>query len=603
MPEAIGPGVYVEEASVRLRPIEGVPTGIPGIVGLATFGPMGVAGATLATIPACLASYQEFARAFGGRRALRFADGTTHPPLLAHAVQAFFANGGQRLYVARVFRPAGGPARQPDYGVASAALFATRPARRGRWRARWPGSLGNVVLETRFVRGPDLAYTDPLRGVQALDARPEMLVEITARDARLPLDGEPIERGSLALVRMLDSGEQTFRRGTRRLRPASGARIRELRCALSIAWPDGRRTELPPLPLDEAVPESLGERFAADGELCAETGLCLELPPRGSRYRAGAVDLALELQQCTPLALAGGHDGLPPRVEDFAGTEGGSGLAALEPIDEIDLLLAPDGALSDGEGTAFAVARLLQDAAAAPRLRPRFALLDPPPGLDPQAVLQFGAQLRSVHAALYWPWLQVFPADAASPLDTVPPSGAVAGIYARVDRERGVHKAPANEILRGVAGFELHVSEMQQSALNLQGICVLRFFTGKGHLVWGARTLGDDPEWRYVPVRRLADFLQASLERGLQWVAFEANGEPLWLQVRARVEDFLLAQWRNGALQGARPEEAFFVRCDRSTMSQADLDAGTLALEFGFAPVRPAEFVVIRIGFATAGAP
>jgi uncharacterized protein len=144
------------------------------------------------------------------------------------------------------------------------------------------------------------------------------------------------------------------------------------------------------------------------------------------------------------------------------------------------------------------------------------------------------------------------------------------------------------------------LSAAQQSALNLQGICVLRFFAGKGHLVWGARTLGEDPEWRYVPVRRFADFMHASLERGLQWVVFEPNGATLWAQVRARVEEFLLLQWRNGALQGAVPEQAFFVRCDRSTMSQADLDAGRLVLEYGFAATRPAEFVVTRLGLATA---
>ncbi len=603
VPETIRPGVYVEQTSSGSRPIEGVPTGIPGIVGLAAFGPVGLDGTLPAPAPACLASYLEFERAYGGRGALRFADGSTRPALLAQSALAFFENGGQRLYVARIHRPSVGADRKPDPGVAGAALFATRPGKRARWRACWPGSLGNVVLELRFVRGPDLAFTDPWRGVQAVDARPGMLVEITARDAALPLDGEPIARDSLALVRMLDSGEQSFRRGNRRLRPASGARIRELRCALAIAWPDGRRTELPPLPLDEAVPEALCERFASEGDLCAETGLCLELPPRTSRYRAAALELALELQQRAPLALAGGHDGLPPHAEDFAGVDSGGGLAALDSIDEVDLLLAPDGAGADEEGTALAVACLLRDAAATQRSRPRFAILDPPPGLDPQALLQFSAQLRSDHAALYWPWLQVFAADTADAIDTVPPSGAIAGIYARVDRERGVHEAPANEILRGVAGFEQAVSAEQQSALNLQGICVLRFFTGKGHLVWGARTLGEDPQWRYVPVRRLADYLRASLERGLQWVVFEPNGEPLWLQVRTSVEEFLLTQWRNGALLGTKPEQAFFVHCDRRTMSQADLDAGRLVLEAGFAPVRPAEFVVLRIGLATASAP
>jgi phage tail sheath protein FI len=603
MPEAASPGVYVEDGNAGSRPIEGVPTGIPGIVGLAAFGPVGVDGMAPAPRPACLASYLEFERAYGGLGALRFADGSTRPALLAQSVRAFFENGGQRLYVARIHRPAVGADHMPDHGVAGAALFPARPGKRAHWRARWPGSLGNAVLEARFLRGPDLAFTDPWRGVQAVDARPGMLVEVTARDAILPLDGEPIGRGSLAVVRILAGGEQSFRSGSRRLRPATGARIRELRCALAIGWPDGRRTELPPLPLDEAAAGSLVERFAANGDLCAETGLCLELPPRRSRYRAGALDFALELQRRAPLALTGGHDGLPPRAADFAGVESGGGLAALETVDDVDLLLAPDGAAADADGTALAVACLLRDAAAAPRPRPRFAILDPPPGLDPQAVLQFSAPLRSGHAALYWPWLQVFAADVPDALETVPPSGAMAGIYARVDRERGVHKAPANEILRGIAGFEQSIGEEQQTVLNLQGICVLRFVTGKGHLVWGARTLGEDPEWRYVPVRRLADYLQASCVRGLQWVVFEPNGEPLWTQVRSSVEEFLLAQWRNGALIGARPEQAFFVRCDRSTMSMADLDAGRLVLEFGFAPVRPAEFVVLRIGFATAGTP
>jgi phage tail sheath protein FI len=192
----------------------------------------------------------------------------------------------------------------------------------------------------------------------------------------------------------------------------------------------------------------------------------------------------------------------------------------------------------------------------------------------------------------------------------VPPSGHVAGIYARVDVERGMHQAPANEVVRGIVtrGLQLGqeplshtLNKSQQEVLNPRGINVIRDFRpeSRGIRVWGARTMSSDAEWKYVNVRRLFIFLEQSIERGTQWVASEPNTERTWLVVRTAIGNFLTTVWRNGALMGSRPEEAFFVTCDRTTMTQTDIDSGRLICEIGIALVRPAEFVIFRIGQKT----
>jgi phage tail sheath protein FI len=196
--------------------------------------------------------------------------------------------------------------------------------------------------------------------------------------------------------------------------------------------------------------------------------------------------------------------------------------------------------------------------------------------------------------------------DPLTDADTnCPPSGHVAGIYARTDIERGVHKAPANEVIRGITGLARLVNHGQQEILNPSpvNINVLRDFraSGRGYRVWGARCITSDSDWKYVPVRRLFIFLEESIDEGTQWVVFEPNDEPLWARVRASVSAFLRTVWRDGGLQGATPEQAYFVQCDRSTMSQADIDNGRLIMRIGVAPVKPAEFVIFRIGQWTGG--
>ncbi|GHH66696.1 hypothetical protein GCM10017673_12670 [Streptosporangium violaceochromogenes] len=279
-------------------------------------------------------------------------------------------------------------------------------------------------------------------------------------------------------------------------------------------------------------------------------------------------------------------------VADFVGEDGGSGLrtgvVALEDIDEVAVCAVP-GVWSGTVGSALIThCELLKD---------RFAILDPQDGLDIEGIQAFREPFDTKYAALYYPWLVT--RDPSTNRDVeVPPSGHLAGVYARVDVERGVHKAPANVVIRGIRltdGIAQDVTKRHQDLLNPKGINALRFFPGLGHRVWGARTLSSDSAWKYVNVRRLFLFLEESIDEGTQWVVFEPNDEALWALVRQTVTNFLTTVWRSGALAGTTADEAFFVACDRSTMTEDDLRNGRLICVIGVAPVFPAEFVIFRI--------
>jgi len=178
----------------------------------------------------------------------------------------------------------------------------------------------------------------------------------------------------------------------------------------------------------------------------------------------------------------------------------------------------------------------------------------------------------------------------------VPPGGYALGVYGRTDVERGVFKAPANEVVLGLTKFEININKARQDVLNPEGINALRFFEGRGNRVWGARTLSSDPEWKYVNVRRLFIFMEHSIDKSTQWAVFEPNNDRLWRNIRQTIEDFLLTLWRDGALIGEKPERAYFVHCDRTTMTQNDLDNGRLICLIGASPTKPAEYVIFRIG-------
>jgi phage tail sheath protein FI len=229
------------------------------------------------------------------------------------------------------------------------------------------------------------------------------------------------------------------------------------------------------------------------------------------------------------------------------------------------------------------------------KLRDRMAILDPLPDLTPEEMLQWRNESNydSKFAALYYPWINIAGPDG-KPM-AIPPCGHVAGVYCRSDAQRGVHKAPANEIPLGVLEPAIQITKGEQDLLNPRGVNCIRSFVGRGVRIWGARTLSSDGAWRYINVRRLFNFIEKSLERGTQWTVFEPNDANLWAKIRRDVSSFLWARWREGMLFGAAESEAFYVKCDASINTQATRDEGRLYIEIGIAPVKPAEFVIFQI--------
>lgn len=298
----------------------------------------------------------------------------------------------------------------------------------------------------------------------------------------------------------------------------------------------------------------------------------------------------------------------------------GRGLDALAAIDEIAIVAAP------GRTDAASYAALLDHAEG---LKDRVCVLDAAATADDVENLTRAAEIAAPppagpapaggpkkpagglrprdsdggYGAFYFPWLRARDAIDPDRLVTVPPSGHIAGIYARTDAERGVHKAPANETVRGALGVTQTVSRAEQAVLNPAGVNCIRFFSREGVRVWGARTLAPSASnWRYLNVRRLFNMIEESIAQNTKWVVFEPNDRPLWKAIQRDVGAFLTLLWRQGALAGASPEQAFFVKCDEETNPPDVIDAGQVVTLIGIAPVKPAEFVVFRIGQSTIGA-
>lgn len=288
----------------------------------------------------------------------------------------------------------------------------------------------------------------------------------------------------------------------------------------------------------------------------------------------------------------------PAKLTDLADEAApGAGLGALALTDEITTVCVPDlMSIATSETQIRTIHTALADTCAAGR---RMAILDPPQGLDAQ---QVGAWQQSpetpstAFATLYWPWIRVM-----NPLDghlvEVPPCGHVAGVWARTDATRGVFKAPANEVVMGAVELAADVDDAGQDPLNRNGVNCIRAFPGRGIRTWGARTLATDadPEWKYLNVRRLFNYLTASIAGGTSWAVFEPNDELLWGQLRIAVTNFLTGVWRSGGLFGATPDQAFFVKCDAETNPQEAIDAGQVSIQVGVAPVEPAEFVIFQV--------
>jgi phage tail sheath protein FI len=625
MAEYLTPGVYVEETSFRARSIEGVPTSTFGLVGLTAYGPVPYKLPQLAQPaplppvvmvpqPTLVTSYTEFERAFGALDQVGTLSDTTN--YLAHAARAFFNNGGQRLYVSRVFSFTMTTGNAPAIDLTK--NFATLPLGTGgagpTWRARWPGQAGNQIqVGVNWRRGKNALIGGTLTGLA-----PGAAVEIAPSPSTvIPDSTAPVPANIQIVMRDPATGQLGYGGPSgpfQAVDPSKGA----FHITLDVSVTMGTRNDVySGLELDPTHPRAITRVMGAvnpTDEFCLvwlDTSVTSGQPLTDAAVLTALLTLG---PGSGPKYLTGGTEGDPlgpgalqgqPADPDDA-TIAATGLEALGEIDDVAIVAAPDivrleDPASQKEATSFLIDHCEQ-------LRYRIAVVDPPAGCSISQVREFRGQFDTEYGALYYPWLRIIDPtakpDPGAPPATLdlPPSGATAGIYARSDIERGVHKAPANEVVQGITQFVKNVTYGQQGVLNPEGINALRTFPERGDRVWGARTMSSDPEWRYVNVRRLFIYLEHSIDKATQWVVFEPNNEALWASVRQSIEDFLLATWRTGALMGTKPEQAYFVRCDRTTMTQNDLDNGRLICLIGVAPTYPAEFVIFRIGQWTADA-
>jgi hypothetical protein len=312
----------------------------------------------------------------------------------------------------------------------------------------------------------------------------------------------------------------------------------------------------------------------------------------------------LERPAAGNVSLAGGSASAAPATVDAADYVGDvaqrTGFGALEAIEEITMLSVPDltSAYERGQLTAedFKAVQLSM-IGHCELMGDRMAILDPPPGLNAQQIKEWRVEQAgydSKYAALYWPRIKVL--DPASGTNIfVPPSGHIAGMWARTDAERGVHKAPANDVIRGAIELEINITKGENDLLNPEGVNCIRAFPGRGIRVWGARTLSSDPAWKYINVRRLFNYLEKSIQVNTDWIVFEPNDRDLWAKIRRTIAGFLVMEWRKGALFGSSPDEAFFVKCDDETNPAEAIDLGQVTCQIGVAPVKPAEFVIFQL--------
>jgi hypothetical protein len=594
MPEYLAPAVYVEETSFRSKSIEGVGTSTAAFVGLTARGPF--SAGTGAITPPLLTGFSDFERIYGGTNDLRLVPVAVPPAVagppalltnyLAHAARAFFDNGGGRLYVARV----------PGTGAAAAASGVLNiPAA----PALAPIASEQVAIGARFAGGallpgsPDVNLRVHLRQVE---------VATTKRLAARQQTGTLVKLGTDYFVMGTAPMQTSATDASAWNALVDEGAVSLVRLSVVVDDPTGASTEYDGLGFHKQH-----SRYA---------GLVLgTTPPRAGDALTNPIVLsvgdgvdAFELRNALigsgtekTVDLKGGSDGTgAPGSADYT-----SALDRLLALEDVAIVAAPGASAFAAPLPAAVNLALITHAET--RRAYRIAVLDTPPALEPGDVRTLKSGIDSTRAALYYPWIVVAnPLAATDPTQPselpLPPSGAVAGIYARTDINRGVWKAPANETVMGALRLQRDVRFGEQEVLNPLGINCLRALPNRGIRVWGARTITSDPEWKYVNVRRYFLYLEASIDRSTQWAVFEPNGERLWANVRNTISDFLYNEWVSGALLGESAKQAFFVRCDRSTMTQNDLDNGRLICLIGVAALKPAEFVIFRIGQKTADA-
>ncbi|GAA0377109.1 phage tail sheath family protein [Bacillus horti] len=571
MAEYLSPGVYVEEFDSGGQPLEGSSTSTAGFIGLAQRG-------AIQGLPELITSFADFRRLYGSYLSenefgeYRF---------LAYAVEHFFINGGSRCYVMRVAPPNAKSASNVSEGSEGGAVLHIT--------AKNPGAWGNQI---RIVLEPDSkAKTQIYDVLEGNTYRVKNSAGFNAGDVVSFIDGESVvynrvvsaQDNEIKLKNALEGDVVDQNLLPEKILATSEFNIHVFygdeaetfeKVSLNISAPNY---------IDKVLARSAIVNVSVQADHLDQESI---LPP--VQVISGGEAVLLSYQ----ITLSGGSDGSAGQLSaaDYNGEDLGpgkrSGIQAFIDNEEVSIIAAPG--ITDPNVQLTLVAHC-------ENVKSRIAVLDIPRDKTKVAdVLTHRNIFDSSYAAMYHPWLQVF-----DPLDKrniyIPPSGSVVGVFSRSDQTRGVHKAPANEVIRGTVGLDVQYNKGEQDILNPKGVNLIRTFTGQGIRVWGARTCSSNTLWKYVNVRRLFIFLEESIKNGTNWVVFEPNDEQLWARVHRTIDAFLTRVWRDGALMGSSPSEAFYINIGRSTMTQDDIDNGRLICVIGVAPVKPAEFVIFRI--------
>lgn len=569
MAEYLSPGVYVEEFESGGKPMEGVSTSVAGFIGLAERGP-------IEGVPQLVTNFSDFKRTYGGYLSesefgeYRF---------LAYAVEHFFINGGSRCFVARV---APGDAKCAE-GYA--------PAQEGmalKFAAKNPGIWGDnirvVIFPASKAKTQILEILDTPTGKKYLvknGAGFNAGDVVAYSDKKQTIYNKVLKSQDNMLEFAEDFDESVVDKNLLPIKTISTCEF-----SLEVKYDD--QVELyENLSFNVEAANFVTKRTAKSDLVSVECGVLPQdsTPPF-------AVLCSEEDQAQVTVTLVGGSNGSVAGLSaaDFIGVDNGAGkrtgIQAFLDNDVVSLMAVPG--VVDPNVQLMLVAHC-------ENLGSRFAVLDVPrDARKVQDILNHREIFDSNYAALYHPWLEIF-----DPLDkkniAIPPSGSILGIYARSDNTRGVHKAPANEVVRACVGLDCQFNKGEQDILNPKGVNLIRAFPGQGIRVWGARTASSNASWKYINVRRLFIFIEESIKANTNWAVFEPNDEQLWVRVKRTIDVFLTGLWRGGSLAGSSTSEAFFVDIGGSTMSQDDIDNGRLICVIGVAPVKPAEFVIFRI--------
>lgn len=640
MPQSLTfPGVYIQEVPSAVHTITGVATSIAAFVGWAPQGPTDRA--------VLVQSFSDFQAQFGGLDARS---------LLGYSVNQFFGNGGQQAYIVRLVQSqalATGSGTAPTSGSVAIQATGGKLTFTGKTPGAWANSFGILIsngttagtFKVTVVYAPsgsplaapptevfdNLALPGPTISSQYVT------LAVTGPPTSNPAngfyalsggtdgDGVSVPAATAASVN-LPSGSTTNCFTFSARNPGAWGNVLALAATPQPASmdPTGTRFSVNVLSIAGNGAVSVVEVFNNVSAVPADPSYFVTVLNADSNYiqvKVVGAPAATALNQAapqpeappatTPLVgaiLGGGYDGivLDPTLDNptSGGTfatalnsdnSGTGGVHLLDTVEIFNLLCVP------GENDPVVVANLQKYC----HDQRAFYIVDPAPNAT-FATLSSGPDSRttgqfSINSALYFPWIQAPDPLTGGRPKANPPCGFVAGIYAATDAQRGVWKAPAgiDASLTGEIGLETVLTDLQNGTLNTQGVNCLRHFSVYGDVVWGARTLqGSDQagsQWKYVPVRRLALFIESSLYNGTQWVVFEPNDEALWGQIRLNVGTFMQGLFLQGAFQGTTPQQAFFVKCDAENNPQASINLGIVNILVGFAPLLPAEFVVISI--------